>query len=207
MKQEKTAQPLLADAFKALGFDPTPLGTENDGKQAKPKKRSKTKGEQAQEGLTPKASGDPSPYAHWGSVPPSRVSSPVPTSDAGLFTPSSVSSLEPTADAGDYTASVFLPKYTRMYKSPMYLCSRLRILLMMCVLCATHSDAQARGVLRATESLPTQMYPRSNLRRAPPRPPLAKGARSWHFSGRLHLVGVPDARGVSILAQHTRVPS
>ena len=99
LKQEKTAQPLLADAFKALGFDPTPLGTEKDGKQAKPKKREKTKGEQAQEGLTPKASGDPSPYAHWGSVPPSSVSSTVPTADAGLFTPSSVSSPVPTADA------------------------------------------------------------------------------------------------------------
>ena len=32
-KQEKAAQPLLADAFKALGFDPSPLGVEKDGKQ------------------------------------------------------------------------------------------------------------------------------------------------------------------------------
>ena len=121
---------MLADAFKALGFDPTPLGTEKDGKQAKPKKREKTKGEQAQEGLTPKATGDPSPYAHWGSVLPSNVPSPEPAVDVGLFTPSSVPSLEPAADAGDCVAGVSVAKdIPCIYMSPLYLRTRLQIIL------------------------------------------------------------------------------
>ena len=63
-KTEAASQPLLEEAFKALGFDPEPLGAEKDGKQGKPKKRSKTKGEKASEGLGAEATGDPSPRAH-----------------------------------------------------------------------------------------------------------------------------------------------
>ena len=36
---EQASQPLLDEAFKALGFDPAPLGADNDGKQGKPKQR------------------------------------------------------------------------------------------------------------------------------------------------------------------------
>ena len=38
---EQAAQPVLADAFKALGFDPEPLGGDREGKQAKPKTQPK----------------------------------------------------------------------------------------------------------------------------------------------------------------------
>ena len=36
-KAEQASQPVLEEAFKALGFDPTALGKENDGKVIKPK--------------------------------------------------------------------------------------------------------------------------------------------------------------------------
>ena len=62
--QEQASTPLLADAFKALGFDPEPLGAERDGKAVKPKKRPRTKGEQAADGLGKEAGADPSPRAH-----------------------------------------------------------------------------------------------------------------------------------------------
>ena len=131
-KQERTAQPLLSDAFKALGFDPTPLGAEKDGKQAKPKKRAKTEPEQAQEGLTPKAAGDPSPRAHLGSA---LLSSVPLAADAGLFTLSSDPCLEQAADAGDYvTVAVSQAKdIVHVHKSPpmrMYAVCRLRVCLL-----------------------------------------------------------------------------
>ena len=65
-KREKASQPLLADAFKALGFNPEPLGQEKDGKAVKPKKRPRTRGEEAASGLGPEAAADPSPWAHLG---------------------------------------------------------------------------------------------------------------------------------------------
>ena len=48
-RAEKAAQPVLEEAFKALGFDPTELGKEVDGKAVKPKARSKTQGEKAED--------------------------------------------------------------------------------------------------------------------------------------------------------------
>ena len=63
-KQEQASQPLLADAFKALGFDPEPLGAERDGKAVKPKKRPRTRDEKVAEGLGKEAAADHSPYAH-----------------------------------------------------------------------------------------------------------------------------------------------
>ena len=69
---------MLADAFKALGFDPETLGGDREGKQAKPKKqpkkrseerggegsRAKTSGEKAADGLGPESPGYRSPDAH-----------------------------------------------------------------------------------------------------------------------------------------------
>jgi len=63
-RKEKASQPVLEDAFKALGFDPTVLGKEADGKRVKPKARPRTKGEEADEGLGAEAGADPSPRAH-----------------------------------------------------------------------------------------------------------------------------------------------
>ena len=63
-QQEQASTPLLADAFKALGFDREPLGAERNGKAVKPKKRPRTKGEQAADGLGKEARADPSPRAH-----------------------------------------------------------------------------------------------------------------------------------------------
>jgi hypothetical protein len=63
-KQEQASQPLLADAFKALGFDPEPLAAERDGKAVKPKKRPRTRDEKVAEGLGKQAAADHSPYAH-----------------------------------------------------------------------------------------------------------------------------------------------
>ncbi|MBP51092.1 MAG: hypothetical protein CMA68_03335, partial [Euryarchaeota archaeon] len=59
-------QPLLDEAFKALGFNPEPLGKEKQGKlpKAKAKPRRKTEKEKDQEGLTPAGPADRSPYAH-----------------------------------------------------------------------------------------------------------------------------------------------
>ena len=42
-RAEKAAQPVLEDAFKALGFDPAALGKEADGKVVKPKARFRTR--------------------------------------------------------------------------------------------------------------------------------------------------------------------
>ena len=125
-KQEKAAQPLLADAFKALGFGPSPLGVEKDGKQGKLKKRPKTKSEQAQEGLTPESAGDPSPYAHWGSVPPSSEPSLLPAADAGLFTPRNEPSALPAVCAGEcvHVGSSQRKSIPSMHKSPYCICAR-----------------------------------------------------------------------------------
>ena len=67
-KKESDARPLLEEAFKALGFDPEPLGAEKDGKQAKPKKRPATKAEKADDGLGAEAAADPSPRGTCASV-------------------------------------------------------------------------------------------------------------------------------------------
>ena len=50
--RDEASQPLLEEAFRALGFDPEPLGKERDGKQVKPKRRPRSKGELAEDGLT-----------------------------------------------------------------------------------------------------------------------------------------------------------
>ena len=63
VQREKESRPSLESAFRALGFDPTPLGQEKDGKAVKPKKRAKTKGEQAESSLTKESAGCRSPYA------------------------------------------------------------------------------------------------------------------------------------------------
>ena len=63
-RREASSKPMLDEAFKALGFNPEPLGAEKDGKAVKPKRRSRTPGERAQDGLGPQAAGDPSPRAH-----------------------------------------------------------------------------------------------------------------------------------------------
>ena len=55
----------MADAFRALGFDPEPLGAERDGKATGPKKRARSRGEKAADGLGVEAAADPSPYAHF----------------------------------------------------------------------------------------------------------------------------------------------
>ena len=63
-RKEKASQPVLEDAFKALGFDPTVLWKEADGKMVKPKARPRTKGEEADDGLGAEAGAGPSPRAH-----------------------------------------------------------------------------------------------------------------------------------------------
>ena len=63
-RTERAAQPVLEEAFKALGFDPAALGKEVDGKAVKPKARSRTRGEKADDGLGAEAGADPSPRAH-----------------------------------------------------------------------------------------------------------------------------------------------
>ena len=71
-KKEKASQPLLDDAFKALGFNPAPLGADKQKPAAQPKKKSerpKSEGEKAEAGLSPKSLSDPSPYAHVRSQP------------------------------------------------------------------------------------------------------------------------------------------
>ena len=50
-RTEQAAQPVLEEAFKALGFDPAALGKEADGKVIKPKARPRTRGEKADDGL------------------------------------------------------------------------------------------------------------------------------------------------------------
>ena len=67
----------LEESFRALGFDPAPLGSDQKpSAKAKAKARGKVKGEkglkrpktekeEAQEGLTSEASAFTSPYAHW----------------------------------------------------------------------------------------------------------------------------------------------
>lgn len=75
-RRENASQPDLDKAFRALGFDPKPLGQEADagvraelcaGRRRRPeaKPRLKTKGEQAGDGFTKEATGFPSPYAHY----------------------------------------------------------------------------------------------------------------------------------------------
>ena len=54
----------MHEAFKELGFDPSGLGTEQDGKPKKEKSRKKTSGELATEGRTVEGAGDNSPHAH-----------------------------------------------------------------------------------------------------------------------------------------------
>ena len=54
----------LEGAFRSLGFNPTPLGADKEGKAAKPKKRPRTKGELNDDGLGKEAAADHSPYAH-----------------------------------------------------------------------------------------------------------------------------------------------
>ena len=63
-RKEKAAQPVLEDAFKALGFNPEALGREADGKLVKPKARPRTRGEKADDGLGKEAVADRSPRAH-----------------------------------------------------------------------------------------------------------------------------------------------
>ena len=61
-QNREASQPSLDDAFKALGFNPQPLGEE--GKLGKAEAKPKTKAEQAKIGLGRAASSDPSPYAY-----------------------------------------------------------------------------------------------------------------------------------------------
>ena len=56
--KEEASRPVLEEAFKALGFNPEPLG------QEAVKSRPKTKGERAANGQGKEASSFPSPYAH-----------------------------------------------------------------------------------------------------------------------------------------------
>ena len=63
-KRQQLTHQQLHEAFKELGFDPSGLGTEQDGKQKKEKSRKKTSGELATEGRTAEGAGDNSPYAH-----------------------------------------------------------------------------------------------------------------------------------------------
>ena len=56
--KEEASQPILEEAFKALGFNPEPLGQEAG------KARPKTRGERAVNGQGKEASSFPSPYAH-----------------------------------------------------------------------------------------------------------------------------------------------
>jgi len=67
-KKEQASQPSLDEAFKSLGFDPSALGQEKNGKPLKPKpkakERSRTKGEKNTDGLGAEAAADQSPRAH-----------------------------------------------------------------------------------------------------------------------------------------------
>ena len=63
-KQEQVSQVDLEGAFRSLGFNPTPLGADKEGKATKPKKRTRTKGELNDDGLGKEAAADHSPRAH-----------------------------------------------------------------------------------------------------------------------------------------------
>ena len=54
----------LEGAFRSLGFNPSPLGADKEGKAGKPKRRPRTKGELNDDGLGKEAAADHSPYAH-----------------------------------------------------------------------------------------------------------------------------------------------
>ena len=79
--KDSASMPSLDSAFKSLGFDPTCLGQERDGKavklppksKAKAKERPKTEKEQAAGGLGASAAADPSPRAHLLLIPRART--------------------------------------------------------------------------------------------------------------------------------------
>ena len=65
-KAEGAGRPDLEQSFKSLGFDPTSLGVEKEGKAPRPKAkaRPKTKSEQADDGIGAESAADRSPRAH-----------------------------------------------------------------------------------------------------------------------------------------------
>ena len=63
-EKREVSQVDLEGAFRSLGFNPSPLGADKEGKAGKPKRRPRTKGELNDDGLGKEAAADHSPYAH-----------------------------------------------------------------------------------------------------------------------------------------------
>ena len=63
-EKREVSQIDLEGAFRSLGFNPSPLGADKEGKAGKPKRRPRTKGELNDDGLGKEAAADHSPYAH-----------------------------------------------------------------------------------------------------------------------------------------------